>query len=71
MRVLHLLDSLNRGGTEVLELDVCRNARANGLDLIFAAMGGGDLEEEFRNSDVEFIRLHIANLLRLYNSLIV
>jgi len=41
----------------VLELDVCRNARANGLNLILAATGGGDLEEEFRNSGVEFIRL--------------
>ncbi|MDX6270533.1 MAG: hypothetical protein QOD28_1756, partial [Acidobacteriota bacterium] len=28
MRVLHLLDSLNRGGAETLALDVCRNARA-------------------------------------------
>jgi hypothetical protein len=30
MRVLHLLDSLNRGGAEMLALDVCRNARAHG-----------------------------------------
>ena len=39
MKVLHLLDSLNRGGTEVLALDVCRNARAHGLDLVCAATG--------------------------------
>lgn len=38
-------------------LDVCRNAKACGLDLIFAATGGGDLEDDFRNSGVEFIRL--------------
>ena len=56
-KVLHILDSLNRGGAEVMELDVCRNARANGLDLTFVATGGGDLEEEFRNASVEFIRL--------------
>ena len=57
MRVLHILDSLNRGGAEMLELDVCRNAAANGLDLTFVATGGGDLEWEFRGSGVEFIRL--------------
>ena len=38
-------------------LDVCRNARANGLDLTFVATGGGDLENEFRDSGVDFIRL--------------
>lgn len=57
MRVMHILDSLNRGGAEVLALDVCRNAHANGLDLTFAATGGGDLEDDFRRSGVEFIRL--------------
>src|SRR5688572_10555547 len=39
-------------------LDVCRNARANGLDLTFVATGGGDLENEFRESGAEFIRLN-------------
>jgi glycosyltransferase involved in cell wall biosynthesis len=58
IKVLHILDSLNRGGAETMELDLCRNAAANGLDLTFAATGGGDLEQEFRNSGVDFIRLH-------------
>jgi glycosyltransferase involved in cell wall biosynthesis len=57
MRVLHLLDSLNRGGAETLVLDVCRHARANGLDLTFAATGGGELEADFRNSGAHFVRL--------------
>jgi glycosyltransferase involved in cell wall biosynthesis len=57
MKVLYLLDSLNRGGAEQLVLDVCRNARANDLDLTFAATGGGAFEEDFKTSDVEFIRL--------------
>ncbi len=57
MKVLHSLDSMNRGGAETLELDVCRNAAANGLDLTFVATGGGDLEQEFRGSGVPFIRL--------------
>lgn len=57
MKVLHILDSLNRGGAETLELDVCRNASENGLDLNFAATGGGTLEEDFKNSGVPFFRL--------------
>jgi glycosyltransferase involved in cell wall biosynthesis len=57
MKVLHILDSLNRGGAEILALDICRNAKANNLDLIFAATGGGELEDDFRRSGVDFIRL--------------
>jgi glycosyltransferase involved in cell wall biosynthesis len=54
---LHLLDSLNRGGAETLLLDVCRNARACGLDLTFAATGGGELEDDFRRASAHFVRL--------------
>ena len=59
MKILYLLDSLNRGGAETLVLDVCRNAATNNLDVIFAAMsgGGGALEPEFEHSGIEFIRL--------------
>ncbi len=57
MKVMHILDSLNRGGAEMLALDVCRNARAHNLDLTFVAMGGGDLEADFRGSGVVFNRL--------------
>jgi glycosyltransferase involved in cell wall biosynthesis len=57
MRVLHLLDSLGRGGAETLCLDVCRNARKNGLDLTFLATGGGELEDDFRQSGADFLRL--------------
>ena len=57
MKVLYLLDSLNRGGAEALVLDVCRNARGSDLDLTFAATGGGALEEDFKTSGVEFVRL--------------
>ena len=56
-KVLHILDSLNRGGAEIMALDLCRNAKANGLDLTFVATGGGDLENDFRESGVEFLRL--------------
>ena len=55
MKVLHTLDSLNRGGAESLVLDVCRNAKRFGLDLTFVATGGGSLKEEFKNSGAEYI----------------
>lgn len=39
-------------------LDVCRNAKRCGLDLTFVATGGGELENEFRESGVNYIRLN-------------
>src|SRR5215213_83663 len=56
MKVLHILDSLNRGGAEMLALDVFRNASKNGLDLSFAATGGGALEEDFKSAGAPFFR---------------
>jgi len=41
----------------MLALDVCRNAAQNGLDLSFAATGGGTLEEDFKTSGAPFFRL--------------
>lgn len=57
INVIHLLDSLNRGGAETLALDVCRNARANDLNVTFVATGGGALEADFAESGVDFVRL--------------
>ena len=58
MKVLHLLDTLSRGGAETLILDVCRNAADFDIDLTFATMQGGELEEDFRTSGADFVRLH-------------
>ena len=57
MRVLHLLDTLNRGGAEMQALDVCRNARRFGIDLTLVTLKGGAMEEDFRATGVEVIRL--------------
>ena len=57
MKVLYLLDSLNRGGAEMQALDVCRNAKDVGIDVTVAAAGGGTLEDQFRESGVDYIRL--------------
>lgn len=57
VKVLHVLDSLNRGGTETLILDICRNAQANDLEMWLVATGGGDLEAEFAASCANYVRL--------------
>lgn len=57
MKVLHFLDSINRGGSEVLALDVCRNAGSNGLDLTVVTTKGGILESDFAASPTKFVRL--------------
>jgi L-malate glycosyltransferase len=55
MRVLHLLDSVNRGGAEAQALDVCRNAARFGLEITLVSAGGGSLESDFRNTGVDYI----------------
>lgn len=57
MKVLYLLDTTNVGGIEALSLDVCRNAAAAGIEMTFVTSKGGELEEKFRSSGVDFIRL--------------
>lgn len=57
MRVLHFLDTLNRGGAETLVLDVCRNAGRADLDIDFVTSGDGPLLEDFERSGVEVFRL--------------
>ena len=57
INVLFVLDALNRGGAETLVLDVCRNAANEGLDVVFAATGGGALEAEFARDAPIFYRL--------------
>jgi glycosyltransferase involved in cell wall biosynthesis len=57
MKILHLLDSVNRGGAETQVLDICRNASRFGLEMTLVTAGGGVLENDFRDSGVEFIRL--------------
>lgn len=57
MKVLHLLDSIDRGGAEAQALDVCRNAGRFGLEMTLVTASGGEMEPEFQRSGVEYIRL--------------
>jgi len=58
MRVLHFLDTLNRGGAETQALDVCHNAEKFGLEMTFVTAQGGVLENDFRAANAEFIKLN-------------
>jgi glycosyltransferase involved in cell wall biosynthesis len=58
VKALHLLDTLERGGAETIALDVCRNAARFDIELTFVATRPGPLEEDFRTSGADFIRLH-------------
>lgn len=57
MKIAYLLGSLNRGGTETLLLDVCRNAAANQLDAIAIYRKSGVLEPDFVSSTVQLYKL--------------
>lgn len=58
MRVLHFLDTLNRGGAETQVLDICRNAADLGLQVTFVTAQGGVMEKDFRRTDVDFYKLN-------------
>lgn len=57
MKVLQFLDTINRGGAETQVLDLCRNAAKSGLEITFVTAQGGALENDFRESGADFIKL--------------
>lgn len=57
MKILHFLDSIDRGGAEAQALDVCRNAARYGLEMTFVTAKGGAMENDFRSSGVEYVQL--------------
>lgn len=54
MNVLYLLEGLDRGGAETQALDVCRNAKRHGINLVFATQLSGALEGEIRGTGIPF-----------------
>lgn len=57
MRILHLLDALNRGGLELLTLDMCRNAKRKNFDIILVSLGNGELKKDFIESGIKVVEL--------------
>ena len=53
LKVLHISDSLHRGGAETLLLDVCRNSMHSGLEVSLIVTREGDLENEFNNLNID------------------
>ena len=51
MRVLSYIDSLNRGGAEILISDIAKNITKNDFEFFVVSGLGGDLEDEVRNSN--------------------
>ncbi|MCS7078673.1 MAG: glycosyltransferase family 4 protein [Chloracidobacterium sp.] len=47
LRVLYLLDSLNRGGVETLTLATCQNAATVGIEAYVAGFGDGNFADAF------------------------
>ncbi|MGQ9896088.1 MAG: glycosyltransferase family 4 protein [Acidobacteriota bacterium] len=56
LRVLYLLDSLNRGGVETLVLSTCRQAADVGISAYLAAFGEGDAVADFYALPQAFFR---------------
>ena len=57
MKVLQMLRHLDAGGSETLTLYICRNAESCGLDLAMVSLFSGSLQDEFRQSGVEYFQL--------------
>ncbi len=56
LRVLYLLDSLNRGGVETLTLATCQKAEAVGIEASLAGFGEGSFAAAFRALPRSFFR---------------
>lgn len=58
VKILHLLDTCNRGGAEAFVLDLCRNWRMQeGISPHFAILQGGSLEADFSSSGISGAKL--------------
>ncbi|NDK57509.1 glycosyltransferase family 4 protein [Pontibacter fetidus] len=55
MKVLYMLDTLNRGGTETLVLDICK-FKAKPFDLTVCSAKGGALENDIIASGVNYLQ---------------
>lgn len=59
MKIAYLLGSLNRGGTETLMLDVCRNHKEDEFEAIGIYRKQGVLENDFLSTKIPFYKLSV------------
>ena len=65
MKVAYLFGSLNRGGTETLKLDVCKNLKKDDFQAVGIYRKGGVLEQDFIDTEIPFFYLSTdKNILR-------
>ena len=57
MKVAYFIGSLNRGGTEMLTLDICRKKDYAPFDMILIYRNDGDLTNEFKATGVPLFRI--------------
>lgn len=58
MNILHIREKLSRGGIEILLFDLCKNARAHGLEIRLATFCNGEFDNEFEQNNVSLIKLN-------------
>lgn len=63
IKVAFVLGALNRGGTESLILDVCRNCDSAPFDIVCLYRKEGNLSEEFHKTNVKMLCLPCGNML--------
>lgn len=57
MKVAYFIGSLNRGGTEMLTLDICRKKDYAPYEMMLIYRNEGELSEEFRETGVKMVRI--------------
>ena len=57
INICFLLGSVNTGGTEMLSLDICNNFKHKDFTVMLAYRQGGDLESEFRKTNIKMFKL--------------
>ena len=57
MKVAYFIGSLNRGGTEMLMLDICRKKGYAPFEMILVYRNDGELSEEFKATGVPIFRI--------------
>lgn len=55
MKVLHVLDQLNRGGAENLVFEICRNIQNSDFEVMLLASNGGQMEDDFKKLSTPLI----------------
>ncbi len=57
MKVVYFIGSLNRGGTEMLTLDICRKKDYAPYEMMLVYRNEGELSEDFRETGVRMVRI--------------